>query len=250
MPLWFELTRVGNVFTGYYGTDGTTWTLLYSQTISMNTLTLGGLVACSNSTSLLATTQFSSVSVTSANTTPTVATPAAVFAQYRYLPNTANLSVLGADDAGESNLTYTWSVTGTPPAPVTFTDNGTNTAKNTIATFTKAGTYNLQVTITDSGGLTVTSPATLTVYSVHCRAVHFLQQFEIRRRRRQCRNRHGQSGTFARSNGDLRQLHQLQPGHKRNHRGYQGFGKCRRSYRRRLPVSGGQRRWMDRRSRP
>ena len=35
----------------------------------------------------------------------------------------AVLSVLGADaTGGESSLTYTWSVTGTPPAPVTFSD--------------------------------------------------------------------------------------------------------------------------------
>ena len=60
----------------------------------------------------------------------------------------ALLSVLGADaTGGESSLTYTWSVTGTPPAPVTFSTNGTNAAKTTTATFTKAGTYNFPVTV-------------------------------------------------------------------------------------------------------
>ncbi len=67
------------------------------------------------------------------------------------------MSVLGADDGGESNLTYTWVATGTPPAPVSFSANGTNAAKNTTATFTKAGNYSFQVTITDAGGLSVTS---------------------------------------------------------------------------------------------
>ena len=38
--------------------------------------------------------------------------------------------------------------------------------------------------------------------------------------RRQCRDRHGQNGPFARPDGDLRQLHQLQPGHQRDHGGY------------------------------
>ena len=52
--------------------------------------------------------------------------------------------MLGADDAGEAALTYTWSTTGTPPAPVTFSVNGNNAAKNTTATFTKAGSYNIQ----------------------------------------------------------------------------------------------------------
>src|SRR5262249_1009636 len=46
-------------------------------------------------------------------------------------------------------LTYTWSATGSPPAPVNFSVNGTNDAKNTIATFTKAGTYNFQVQVTN-----------------------------------------------------------------------------------------------------
>ena len=75
------------------------------------------------------------------------------------------LSVLGADDAGESNLIYTWSVVGTPPAAVAFIQNGTNAAKNTTVTFTKAGTYNLQVAITDAGGLSVSSPLTVAVLS-------------------------------------------------------------------------------------
>ena len=54
---------------------------------------------------------------------------------------TCNLSVLGADDAGEANLTYTWAATGTPPAAVNFSANGSNAAKNTTAIFSKAGNY-------------------------------------------------------------------------------------------------------------
>ena len=76
---------------------------------------------------------------------------------------TTNLSVLGADDGGEANLTYAWATTGTPPAAVTFSSNSLNASKNTVATFTKAGLYNLQVTITDSAGLTTTSTVSVTV---------------------------------------------------------------------------------------
>ena len=76
---------------------------------------------------------------------------------------TCNLSALGADDAGESNLTYTWSTTGTPPAAVSFSTNGSNAAKNTTATFTAAGNYSFQVTITDPSGLTATSTVNVTV---------------------------------------------------------------------------------------
>jgi alpha-L-arabinofuranosidase len=93
---------------------------------------------------------------------PTVATPAAA-SPATVTGSNASLSVLGADATGESNLTYTWSVTGTPPAAVTFSANGTNAAKNTIATFSKAGAYNFSVAITNASGLTVYSVVTVTV---------------------------------------------------------------------------------------
>ena len=169
-PVWLKLTRVGNTFTGYWGTDGSTWNLLSyggtSQvTISMNTLTYGGMAVNSYSSSSLDSAVFSNVSVTSANAAPTVATAASSSPATRTGPGTTALNVLGADDGGESNLTYTWSVLGAPSAPVTFSANGTNAAKAATATFSRAGIYNLQVKIMDTGGLSVVSPVTVTVYS-------------------------------------------------------------------------------------
>ena len=98
-------------------------------------------------------------------TAPTVATPAGA------VPNpvtgtTAALSVLGADAQGEAGLTYTWTTVGTPPAPYSLSVNGTNAAKNTTVTFTKAGTYNFQVTISDSAGLSATSSVSVQVNQV------------------------------------------------------------------------------------
>ncbi len=103
-----------------------------------------------------------SVSITVKQAPPTVATPAAATPS-SVTGTTANLSVLGADDGGESNLTYTWAATGTPPAPVSFSANDSNAAKNTTATFSQAGNYSLQVTITDAGGLSATSTVNVTV---------------------------------------------------------------------------------------
>jgi subtilisin family serine protease len=96
------------------------------------------------------------------NQPPTVATAAAASPNPATATTTA-LSVLGADDGSESALVYTWSTTGTPPAPVTFSANGTNAAKNTTATFTKAGSYSFQAVIKDAGNLTVTSSVSMTV---------------------------------------------------------------------------------------
>ena len=102
--------------------------------------------------------------VTVTDAAPTVATPAAA------TPGTVTgittaLSVLGADSdgGGESNLTYTWATTGTPPAAVSFSANGTNDAKNTTATFAVAGNYTFLVTITDMGGESTSSSVDVTV---------------------------------------------------------------------------------------
>jgi aryl-phospho-beta-D-glucosidase BglC (GH1 family) len=76
---------------------------------------------------------------------------------------TAALSVLGADNGGESNLAYAWTTTGIPPAPVTFSANGTNAAKSTVATFSRAGAYSFQVSVTDAAGLSATRAVNLTV---------------------------------------------------------------------------------------
>jgi hypothetical protein len=96
---------------------------------------------------------------------PTVVTPAQAAASDVTTTST-NLSVLGGDAAGEASLTYTWSTVGTPPGAVTFSDNGSNTAKNTTVSFSAAGMYTFQVTITDPGGLSTTSSVSVVVSQV------------------------------------------------------------------------------------
>jgi O-glycosyl hydrolase len=73
------------------------------------------------------------------------------------------LSVLGASQYGAGTLTYTWATIGTPPAPVSFRPNGNNSASNVTPTFTHAGSYTFQVTITDPAGNTATSSTSVTV---------------------------------------------------------------------------------------
>ncbi len=95
---------------------------------------------------------------------PTVVTAAA--ATPAPTATTASLSVLGGDYyEGESNLTYTWTATTLPTgatAPA-FSANGTNAAKNSVATFHKAGNYVLTVTIADGQGRSATSSVSITV---------------------------------------------------------------------------------------
>jgi chitinase len=96
------------------------------------------------------------------NQPPTIVTAASA-SPSSVAGTTTSLSVLGADSDGEGSLIYTWATTGTPPAPVNFSANGSNAAKNTIATFSRAGSYTFQVTATDTLGLSVASSVTLVV---------------------------------------------------------------------------------------
>jgi hypothetical protein len=97
---------------------------------------------------------------------PTVATPAAVGTN-PVTGTTAVLSVLGADVEGEANLTYTWTAFNLPDGatPPTYSNNGTNAAKTTTATFYKIGFYRMRVLITDAAGQSVASFVNLTVNS-------------------------------------------------------------------------------------
>ena len=142
-----------------------TWTVSGGGTISTSGLftagtTAGGPYAVTAKSGTISGT--ASVTVTQANAAPTIATAAAATPS-PVTGTTTALSVLGADNGGESNLTYTWATTGTPPAAVTFSANSTNAAKATTATFTKAGSYTFRVTVKDASALTVTSSVTVTV---------------------------------------------------------------------------------------
>lgn len=103
---------------------------------------------------------------TAGDAAPTVAT-AAASTPGTVTGTTAALSVLGADSdgGGEANLTYTWTINSAPSGVTTpaFSVNGSNAAKNTTATFGRAGSYTFGVTITDSSGLSITSSVSVTV---------------------------------------------------------------------------------------
>src|SRR5205823_1874178 len=104
----------------------------------------------------------STASITIQNDAPTVAVAAAASPNPVTTGTTTDLTVLGADDGGETHLTYTWAVTA-GPSGATFNANGTNAAKTSMATFTQAGTYTVQVTVTGQDGLAVTSQVVVPV---------------------------------------------------------------------------------------
>ncbi|HEX8911697.1 MAG TPA: LamG domain-containing protein, partial [Humisphaera sp.] len=140
-------------------------------------LTAAEVVAVRNASTGSATTSSSTASptVTSIPTdaAPTVAVAAKATPSAPYAGVPTALSALGADDGGEANLTYAWSVTSAPTgATVAFGATGTNAAKSTTATFGAAGTYVLRCTISD-GGASVTTGVTVTVAAFSTAKVNF-----------------------------------------------------------------------------
>ncbi|HEX8324403.1 MAG TPA: hypothetical protein VF595_10880, partial [Tepidisphaeraceae bacterium] len=99
--------------------------------------------------------------VTVGNGSPLIATPPV--ATLNPGATGASLDVLGADDGGEANLTYTWSLLSGPSgANVVFSGNGTHGARSITATFDRAGNYTFLITVSD-GSLTATSSVGLAV---------------------------------------------------------------------------------------
>ena len=70
---------------------------------------------------------------------------------------TINLSAMGADDNGPAQLTYTW----TKPGTSTWTSG--NTGASVGVSFSAAGAYTFQVTVTDQGGLSATGSIDVSV---------------------------------------------------------------------------------------
>jgi hypothetical protein len=163
---YFKIIRNGSTFAGYYSANGTTWTQIGASVsiTAMPTVANAGLMATAVYNPQLTDATFNNVNVVLGTSGPSVVNAAAA------TPNpvtgtTTALSVLGSDSGGQSSLTYTWAATALPTgaAAPSFSVNGTNAAQNTTATFSAAGTYTLQATITDTGGLTVISSVSVTV---------------------------------------------------------------------------------------
>jgi sulfur relay (sulfurtransferase) complex TusBCD TusD component (DsrE family) len=61
--IWLRLVRAGNLLYGYWSTDGTTWTLVNSRSITMATNIYFGLAVASGSSNTLNTAKFTNVTV-------------------------------------------------------------------------------------------------------------------------------------------------------------------------------------------
>jgi len=62
-PYWVKMVRAGNVFTGSTSPDGTTWTQVATQTITMDSTIYVGLAVCSHDITQLCTATFDNVQI-------------------------------------------------------------------------------------------------------------------------------------------------------------------------------------------
>ncbi|MBM3965487.1 MAG: hypothetical protein FJ308_10565, partial [Planctomycetes bacterium] len=108
----------------------------------------------------------SKVSATT-NQAPTIVAPLSLSTGAVVMNKNVSATILGADDYGERNLTYYWSVLRAPTnSTINFAINNTNMAKNNTLSFTRAGNYEVRVMVTDKGNMSTSTSLRFTVRSV------------------------------------------------------------------------------------
>jgi N-acetylneuraminic acid mutarotase len=150
-PYWLKLVRAGNTLTGFGSADGSSWTRLGADAVTMATSVYVGLAVASSSNVAVSQASFDNLNLgpkASAGPDQTIV-----------LPSTATLSRTASDDGlPAGTLSYSWrEING--PGTVTFA--GTSTS-DTLATFSAAGVYRLRLATSDSK-LTATDDITITV---------------------------------------------------------------------------------------
>ena len=161
-PGWVRLVREGNLFSAYRSTDGSTWSLVGSDTISMASTVYVGLAVTSHNPGARATATFTSVTARTldgTNQPPTVAITAPAAGASFTEPATITVTATASDTDG--TITKVDFYRGSELVGSDFTNTYTATL-----TDAPAGTYQLTAVATDSDGVTSTSsPVSVTVNS-------------------------------------------------------------------------------------
>src|SRR4051794_26435056 len=151
----------GTNITGFYSTDGTTWTAV-GQSAALPANPKVGFFALSNGAATTVPGAFDWFQLDGPNVlpdgcgAPTNSSPVVSSATGTPTQGIAPLPVsftAAATDADSDPLTYSWA----------FGDGGTSTAQNPSHTYAAAGTYNATVTVSDGKGGTATKTVPVTV---------------------------------------------------------------------------------------
>ena len=158
-PMWVRLVRQGSTVTSYQSSNGTSWSMMGSQSLVLGSTAYVGLAVCSHSATTRTHAQFSNVRVitTSANQAPTVTLTSPTNASTFTAPASVTLSATAADTDGTI-------------AKVEFYNGTTLLNTDTAAPYTytwssvPAGTYALKAVAYDNNGASASSlTSTITV---------------------------------------------------------------------------------------
>jgi O-glycosyl hydrolase len=147
---WKDNSTAESAYSVERSIDGVNWSVL-SNTLAAGTTSYTDTSAPAGTAYYRVKATAGSVSSAYART-QRVTAAAVIIAPTLVSGTTANLAVTPPAGFGSGTLTYTWSIDGTPPSAVYFSNNGTSTANNTAATFSAAGSYQFRVTIADAAG--------------------------------------------------------------------------------------------------
>jgi phosphatidylserine/phosphatidylglycerophosphate/cardiolipin synthase-like enzyme/regulation of enolase protein 1 (concanavalin A-like superfamily) len=157
-PRWVKLARSGSTISAYESADGSTWTLVGSDSFTMNTDVLVGLALSSHISGTLATANFDNVSLSSAPNNPPAVSMTSPTGGATY---TAPASITVSASASDTDGTI---------ARVDFFANSTSIGTATTSPYTiswnnvAAGSYSITAVATDNSGATTTSaPVSVTV---------------------------------------------------------------------------------------
>ncbi len=188
-PGWVRLVRKANLFSVYKSPDGSVWTLVGTDTITMPATVYVGFAVTSHKAAAAATATFSNVTVsgpTAGNKPPTVAISAPAGGASYTAPATISITASAADTDGTvarvdfyagatlvgsataSPFTATWSsvATGSHSLTAVATDNGGAKTTSAAVAVTVAGTANNSPTVSISApatGATYMAPASVSI---------------------------------------------------------------------------------------
>jgi len=160
-PMWLKLERRGSAVTAFRSANGTSWTMIDSQTLTLPATFYVGLAVTSHYTTAAANASFTNVSVTPASSTPptppTVSLTAPASGATFTAPATVNITATASDADGI--------------ASVQFFANGTLVGTDTTSPYSAtwssvpAGTHSITAVAQDSTGAMRTSAARSIVVS-------------------------------------------------------------------------------------